>query len=280
MNHVEVAKLRQAAVEAGTILKTIWQKNITEMPRENVDFAPPADFVSQELIVQHLFAGAPDVPILVEEQDQILLKEIRTQCPGVNLLTASDDEDNLPPDYYSSDPLDGSALFTNHCPEFSVSIALVKNHHPEIAVVHMPIFSVEITACRGHGCFINGLVRIKLDEQRPLHECLIGLDSCKAVDSAMSRRVILPLTSAFRYVRNLPSVACGIELLLGRTAAWVSTNARNWDIAGTALAVQEAGGIAECLDGSPIPWNRVRMPSLLFAANQRIAHSVRQFVGY
>lgn len=52
------------------------------------------------------------------------------------------------------------------------------------------------------------------------------------------------------------------------------------DFASQSLAVQEAGGVAECLDGSSFPWNQVRMPPLLSAANQRISDEVRKFVQY
>lgn len=62
------------------------------------------------------------------------------------------------------------------------------------------------------------------------------------------------------------------------TTVWVTNNARNWDMAATALLVQQAGGVTYQLVKqhgiwrfAEIPWNVVRMPPLLFAANQRLA---------
>lgn len=279
MKPVEINKLRQAVDEAGDLLKNLLDGS-KPLLRHTEDFTIPADFASQRMIVGCLWQVAPDVPILVEEQDAAELRNLAALYPGILLITAGDDEEHLPPTYFSGDPLDGSALFVNGCPEISVSVALIRDGKPEAAIILMPVLGTGITAQTGEGCILNESMRLHLAEQRPLGECLIGLDSCRAVDAETDRRIILPLTKVFLYVRNLPSVASGFELLLGRTAAWVSTNARNWDVAGTALAVQEAGGVAECLDESPIPWNRVRMPPLLFAANRQIARSVRHIVGF
>lgn len=269
----QIDAMYHVARHAGQVVQEMWGK-VSEVERQSAGSATKADFASQSLILECLFKLAPEIPVLAEEQDKEWLKDLFTRCPKIRMIFTSDAEKNLPPTYFSVDPLDGTALFCNRCPEFAVSIALVQDHKPQAGVVCMPVLGFEMVAQKGRGCMLN-VRKAEPWEDRPLNRCLIGLDSCKAVDPETDQRIILPLTKAFRYARNLPSVASGIELLLRRTAAWVSTNARNWDVAATALAVEEAGGVAECLDGSPIPWSNVRMPALLFAANRRIAQEVR-----
>lgn len=70
--------------------------------------------------------------------------------------------------------------------------------------------------------------------------------------------------------------ASGAEILLRRTIAFVTANARNWDVAAVALAITEAKGIAECLDGSSISWYQVKMHPLLFSVGLETATYVRK----
>lgn len=277
MKMTDMVMLRYAAKDAGASLQT-YLGRCEDMERQGIGSATVADFASLEFIATRLFLHVPDVPILAEERTHEALKEMSAHFPAMKLVKVNDDEKNLPETFFSIDPLDGTALFVNGCPEYSVSIALVHQGKPQAAVMLMPRSETEVSVFTGQDCILNGVKRMRLDEERPLWRCLVGFDCGPAVDEFTMRRILYPLMKEFCAVRNLPSVASGIELLLGRTAAWISVNARNWDVAGTALAVEEARGVAECLDGSPIPWNCVRMPPLLFAANQRIADEVRKIV--
>jgi myo-inositol-1(or 4)-monophosphatase len=269
--------LRYAAKDAGASLQT-YLGRCEEMEHQGIGSATIADFTSLEFIATRLFTQEPDIPILTEKRTHDALKGMSAHFPTMKLIEVSDDEEKLPDTFFSIDPLDGTALFVNGCPEFSISIALVHQGKPQAAVMFMPISGTEVSVYTGHGCILNGVKRMRLNEERPLWRCLIGLALGPKVDEITVNHTLYPLMKEFCAVRNMPSVASGIELLLGRTAAWVSTNARIWGVAGTALAVHEANGVAECLDGSPIPWNCVRMPPLLFAANQRIADEVRLIV--
>ena len=242
-----VAKLTETARKAGQLLLQFRAEGKTG----------EADMASQELIVKAIRNLGRKEFILGEE--------------------GSEDTQELPDTYWSVDPLDGSAVYANDCPEFAVSIALIENGEPKLAVIHLPAQGITITAIKGRGCFVNG-ERVAIPTPKDPRESLIGLDFAKAVNPEFDGNVNVPLTKAFRYVRNQPSVASGVELLQGRTIAWVSSNARNWDVAAVALAITEAGGIVQCLDGKPIPWDQVKLPPLLFAANPEIAQYVRSKV--
>lgn len=228
-----------------------------------------ADNESQRAILSILSKGSLTVPVLTEERVS------DSEWPDITVICGDDKITDLPPQLVVVDPLDGSAIFESGCPEFGLSIAHLEGGQPESAQIRMPMLSISISVLRGGGCLCNSAPVLYKTVQRPLSESLVGLDIGPSVNDATFSQVIQPLTRAFRYVRNLPSVASGVEVLLGRTLAWVSTNACIWDVAGSALAIQEWGGVAECLDGNPIPWNRVRMPPLLFAASAEVAQSVR-----
>lgn len=241
-----------------------------EFSRKECSYTHP-DIGAQRILVSALHQLFPGVPLLVEEQDDAFLKEF----PNVNFLSAQDCMETLPGTYLSIDPLDGSAVFCNRCPEFGISVAYIEDHHPQYGAILMPQLGTVIESVRLHGCHLLGGRPVKFQASKPIGRSLIGLDMCKSVTDRDFNEIVKPLATVFRYPRNLPSVASGVELLLERTVAWVSTNARNWDIAAVALAVGEAGGVAQCLDGASIPWNKVKMPPLLFAASRDVASKVR-----
>ena len=237
-----------------------------------------ADLLSQSFFAELLHRVFPRVPLLFEESDVAWKNDTMSRFPDMRLLDGSDSNMTLPEEFIVVDPLDGSVVFENGCLEWAVSVAYVKDGQPNVSCVYQPLQEMLIATQRGEGCFCREKPLAMVQKTKPFAKAMIGLDMCQAVSSDDMANVFLPLVNAFRYPRNLPSVASGIDLLLGRTVAWCSTNARIWDVAGTALAVQEAGGIAECLDGSPIPWNYVRMPPLLFCANQAVCLEVRKLL--
>ena len=210
-----------------------------------------ADIAGQKLIVPQLQTLELAIPVLAEEDIEDL-----------NILLATDDVVDLPSTYWSVDPLDGSAVFDNKCSEWAISIALIEDHRPVLVIVCFPRFDMTVVAVRGEGVRINDR-QVKLETNRLPEQWLVGIDLCKTTDEDYLQNTVLPLTKKFRFVRNFPTVASNLELLLGHIGLWTSDRVRNWDIAAMALAVEEAGGIIHQLDGKPINWQQVRMPPLV-----------------
>lgn len=244
--------------------------------KDGGSMATDGDYISQEALVTMLHPLMAPLPFLVEEDDPQLLAQIRERCPDIEFISpsrATEETLEVPPDYVSIDPADGTYLYAANCPEYAVSIGVVRDHQPVMGVIYQPELDLIVIAERGQGCLING-EPVKLDPPPTLRDSLVGLDVCRGAGQAANERSIR-IAQACRYSRNLPSVASGVELLLNRTAAWFTANTRNWDIAATALAVQEAGGVARTYTGQPLPWNRVKMPPVLFAANEEMFAAVQ-----
>jgi len=74
----------------------------------------------------------------------------------------------------------------------------------------------------------------------------------------------------------MPAVHAGLEILTGGALCWWSYTAHHWDLAATALMLEETGCVAECLNGDPIPWDRVKMPPVILARSSRTADRVRK----
>lgn len=95
-----------------------------------------ADLASHEAIVAGLEALDVDYPILSEESAAIPFAERKAWNP-----------------YWLVDPLDGTKEFVKRNGEFTVNIALIKDHRPVLGVVHVPVTGVTYYAAKDHGAF-------------------------------------------------------------------------------------------------------------------------------
>lgn len=265
--------LLDTAIEAGNVLKASFDQGERHIDEHTASGDADAQFV----IVRALYRRWPEIPIVVEEGLEAVVAESKRQCPKIRLVTVPKRGglDTLVPDTcFIVDPRDGSALATNGCPEYSVSIGYKQSGNPVGGAVYMPEFKAGAIVSPSSIIFLGEQPR-RLRRNEP-RMSMIGLDDCKAVPSHFRDTVITPLRNAFRYPRNLPSVYSGWELAVGRTRAWVSDRAMIWDVAATAPMIIALGGVVECLDGSEVPWDKVKMPPLLFADSPEVSAYVRR----
>lgn len=243
----------------------------TKQLRETESAVLTADLEAERRLVPALCQLWRNFAVLCEEAEHSELPQL---VPEAHLLPYRDHVTTLPHSYMSVDGLDGSSLYKNgELSLTAISAGLIWNSKPYAGIVTMleegkPYHT---GICGTAGVFLGRQPIEEIQEpKRPLNECLIGLDDNKAVDSVFRKLVIGKLTGSrgTRYPLNVPSVAGGIKVVRGNLAAYVTSNARNWDIAGTAALCEAAGLVARCLDGSPIPWNCVRMPPVVFARDE------------
>ena len=240
--------------------------------REGPSDVLAADLQSERRLVPELCKLWPGVPVLCEEAGTSNLSEL---VPDVDVLPWGDDVTDVPPKVISVDGLDGSALYANgELGLTAISAGLVVDGRPMAAIVLCLTDSEAYVVDSRPG--VDILLHqyygfpIRQEPKRPLRESLIGLDDCKSVDGRFRRLVINRLTGSpgTKYPLNVPSCAGALKVLEGKLAAYVTSNTRHWDIAGTAALCEAAGMIVRCLDGSPVPWNRVRMPPVVFARDE------------
>lgn len=229
-----------------------------------------ADITMEKRIVDLLMEHFPHIPILTEEG---------SGTPNLDMTAA------IAPGmsgFWSVDPLDGTALFSAGLPDWSVSVVHIQGGRPQFAVVAQPRFGRCFAAERGEGVYMLGSNELEWNRfvREPAPRQMIGLDLATSFAHSDKWWMAGALIRAFRYPRNEPSVFSGVELLLGHTWMWMTTSvAKNWDPAAGALFIEEMGGVAECLDGQPIPWDKIEMPALLFTESKEKAESVRRVLG-
>jgi len=147
------------------------------------------------------------------------------------------------------DPLDGTSNFAAGIPLYAVSIALLIEGRPRLAVTYDPVRDECFSAIEDKGAWLNGQRLVTKSFDTPLSRG-VALVDLKRLPSALARR--LAQTPPYGSQRNLGS--CALEwawLAAGRGHVYLHGGQKLWDLAAGILLLTEAGGQALTLDGHP-----------------------------
>jgi len=169
------------------------------------------------------------------------------------------------------DPLDGTIEFVRGLPEYAVSVALVEDGDPILAVIHNPATGDFFWAERGVGAFRNArAIRVRESER------------LLASRTEFRRGEFAPVAAAWD-IKAIGSTAYKMALVAaGEAAATFSRGPKwEWDVCAGALLVEEAGGLATQAFGESLRFNAPdpRVGSILAAAPgawERVRHQIEE----
>lgn len=149
------------------------------------------------------------------------------------------------------DPMDGTREFIQKIPEFAVSVALVEDGRPVVAVSYNPASGELFCAARAAGATRNG-ERIAVSPTSTLPSA-----SVLASRSEHSRGEWDACDGMFQ-ITPVGSAAYKLSLVAsGKFDATFTLVPKNeWDVCAGALILEEAGGTVTDLDGRPLNYNR------------------------
>lgn len=190
------------------------------------------------------------------ETEAYLVAKIAKAFPGDAIMTEEH------PEYTPSkngrlwiiDALDGSRNFVDHVPLFGISIALVFDNRVQFGMVYLPIERELFWATRGKGAFLNG-ARIHVRKEKHPEDIRVALiphyhrsetDRIVKVSRELIRHKIWQFNTG-NLVHPLCYTACG------RFEGAIIIGVHIWDVAGSNIIVEEAGG--KVTDFSGRPWN-------------------------
>lgn len=110
-------KLSQIALEAGRVLREMECAALEKHIKDDGTPTTAADLAAEQLIIKRLNEIWPGVPVVAEETASTVLPNSQ---------------------FFLVDPLDGTGDYINGTGEYSVNIALVRDHRPVAAVVSAP----------------------------------------------------------------------------------------------------------------------------------------------
>jgi len=193
-----------------------------------------ADFAADKLLKEQLSALLPEAGWLSEETVDNPLRLLKEYVWVV-------------------DPLDGTKEFVMGIPEFTVSVGLVQDGRPQLAVVFNPATDELFTATNKGGVFYNG------EAVQTTDRALLEGARVDASRSEWNRGEFEPFDGLIE-----TNIVGSIAYKLARVAAgqadatWSRGPKNEWDICAGALLIVEAGGSCVDLDNKELFFNRPR----------------------
>ena len=137
-NNINIEDIKNIAVEAGSAIMKIYNKDFLVDYKEDDSPLTKADIKSNEIICSKLNKLYPDIPVMSEENKKI------------EYMIRKDWEY-----YFCIDPIDGTKEFIKRNDEFTVNIALIHKNIPILGVVYAPALNDIYFAKKGYGAFKN-----------------------------------------------------------------------------------------------------------------------------
>jgi fructose-1,6-bisphosphatase/inositol monophosphatase family enzyme len=240
-------------VSASAILphyQKLAEHEITEKAADDV--VTVADNLAEDMLAEGLARIVPDLPVVGEEAahaDPTVLDRLNGDC-------------------WIVDPLDGTNNFARGKPPFGVLVAMASGGVAHTGWLYDPLSDRLCVAHSGKGAFIDGerVMARPTGEDPPV--AAISLIFLEQSRREAIRREIAPHYSLVDIPR------CAAEqyprLVLGVNDVSIFERTLAWDHAAGVLFLNEAGGKAARLDGSPYRVDEWARPGLLGASSPKL----------
>lgn len=204
---------------------------------------------------------------------------LRKNYPNDYIL--SEEKDTKSPERLSTsniwviDPLDGTTNFSLGVHYWGISLARLAHGIPTIAALYFPVINELYSASKGHGVWMNG----EPISTQNIHNTK-GV-SFFTTDSRAFKRYHIHIPYKPRILGSAAYNFCAVAR--GISIAGFESTPKIWDIAGSWLILEEAGGSLLPLEASPFPlkqqkdYKKVSFPTLA-AANQEIVTSIKKLI--
>ena len=186
--------------------------------------------------------------------EQVIKDDILAKFPDHSILAEESGETKSSSEYlWVIDPLDGTTNFVHGLSPYCVSIALLKNNTPLLAVIsELPAENL-YWAVKGNGAFCNG-EKISVSSRKSINDSLLITGFSYQHDSKWETNMKLfkDFTKISHGVRRIGSAAADFcYVASGKADAFWEIGLYPWDSAAGILLVDEAGGKVTRMDGKP-----------------------------
>ena len=258
MTKKDIDNLIKAAHAGGKVLRKYFGKTLNPTVKSTLwDFQTEADLGSEKAILKILRSAFPSFNIHAEEEGKT---------------------DNGSEHTIVIDPLDGTNNFVLGIPNFTVSIAVLKNDQAVAGVIYQPILNQTYFAIKGKGAYLNNK-RIRVSDTMDLKEATIAYNcgyknSRKRVEYVLGnlitndhKRIIFNWSPAFDYCL----------LASGKIEAMVSDlGTEIYDFgAGKLIALEAGGKILDYKGKTDIDY---RNDQFVLSNNEKICKSILKII--
>ncbi|HTK09046.1 MAG TPA: inositol monophosphatase [Ktedonobacteraceae bacterium] len=196
--------------------------------------------------VQHRKAHKDDLLDVDLGSERIILSKLQKEAPHIGILSEEAGVIGRQDQYWTVDPVDGSANFQHGNPLFAISIALIVNQETVGAVISIPTRNEVFSAVRGQGAYLNG-EKISVSQVATLDEALVQVGDLSATTNPRileeGLRDFTAITTHVHRTRIIGTTVTELAYVAsGKADALVSRTSNLWDVAAGRLLVSEAGG--------------------------------------
>lgn len=220
----ELETMIKAVENGGQVLKKYFGQNLEIEEKSTVaDFCTKADLESELIILEIISKKFPNYNIFSEEKGNIDRKSEYT---------------------FIIDPLDGSNNFILGIPNFSICIALLKNHETISSVIHNPILNQTYFAQKNRGAFL-GNKRLQINKEADIKRASI-VYSCNYVSPKEYERNLIKKLYEKGVKRVLTNWSPGLDFCLlasGKIEAIINNDNEIYDYIAGKLIIKEAGSL-------------------------------------
>jgi len=225
------------AREAGRIMLTAVRPKVMEKSG-HANFCTETDEKIQAFLIGRLSQIIPEASFLGEEdgQDVFDAKMGSGYC-------------------FVIDPIDGTSNFIYGYRPSVVSIALLKDGNPYMAVIYNPYDEMMFSAVSGSGAYMNG--EKIMSSEAPLSDSLIVFGTAPYYTGLQEKtfdiaKRLLPLCVDLRRSGTAAWDMCCVAM--GRCSLYFEMRIQLWDYAAAALIAQEAGCTTTDIEGNPLSY--------------------------
>lgn len=213
-----------------------------------------ADMMRLDASAVHTKATAFDLVTDTDRKvERFITERIAAFCPEAGVYGEETGKNHAEREFcFIIDPIDGTASFVHHLPNWCVSIGLYRNGKPFAGVVYQPTAGSLYYAESGKGAFLNG-VRIHVSSFTSLGDAIVGTGfSClraqwKEENNLRFFSRIAPLVSDVRKYGSAALDCCNVAN--GSFSAFWELFLQPYDIAAGLLIAKEAGAVVTDLFG-------------------------------
>jgi myo-inositol-1(or 4)-monophosphatase len=166
---------------------------------------------------------------------------------------AGDDQEmtELPPgEWWAVDPAEGAVNYVHGLDEWAVTVALVQDNMPVLAVVHQPIGNRTWTATRGGGALRDG-EPLTVSAKTELSAAIVTMTQPRTRNRRFGDAVATLLDEVLFIRSTVPSTFPQLDLAAGHVDAYWQYECDLIGVAAGVLLVTEAGGVVTDLRGEP-----------------------------
>ena len=232
-----IEKISGIAKEAGEIMVNAKRPKIMEKAG-HANFCTETDEKIQAFLIERLKEVLPEASFLGEEDGQDVFSE--KMSSGYCFVI---------------DPIDGTSNFIYEYRPSVVSIGLLKEGKPHMAVVYNPYDDMLFTAAAGQGAYMNG--QKIMSSELPLSDTLAVFGTAPYYTELQEKtfEVAKELLKECVDLRRSGTAAWDMCCVaMGRCGLYFEMRIQLWDYAAAALIATEAGCTVTDIDGNPLSY--------------------------